>query len=151
MKRDDRVSILGGETTMAGRYWVAAGALLAAVAVAAGAVGTHVLKEIYKLPEAQLQTFEIAVRYQMYHALGLVAVGLVAMRCPSRLVRAAGWAFLAGTVLFSGGLYAWLWTGQTPLVQVVPLGGLAWIVGWLLLGCGALRGTECADRPMPGA
>ncbi len=122
---------------MNGRIWIACGALLAGAAVAAGAVGTHYLKETLKLPETDLQTYEIAVRYQFYHAVALVLVGVVAGRGDSRWLWAAGVAFLLGIGLFSGGLFAWLGTGIKFFVHVVPVGGLAWIVGWLLLAKGA--------------
>jgi uncharacterized membrane protein YgdD (TMEM256/DUF423 family) len=84
----------------------------------------------------------------MYHSLGLVLVGLIATRYGSRLISAAGVLFLLGTVLFSGGIYAWLATDQTPFVQVVPIGGSAWIVGWLLLAAAVLWGTpaEAASK-----
>lgn len=123
---------------MTGKIWIACGAVLASAAVAAGAVGTHVLKETVKLDPDALATYEVAVRYQMYHALGLILVGLIAARANSRLVAAAGFAFSLGILLFSGGVYAWLATGIKPFVQVVPIGGTAWIVGWLLLAAGAL-------------
>ncbi|MEX0676146.1 MAG: DUF423 domain-containing protein [Pirellulales bacterium] len=123
---------------MSGNIWIASGAVLASAAVAAGAVGTHVLKESLKLDEAALQTYEVAVRYQMYHALGLVVVGLLVARGTTWLVPAAGVAFGLGIVLFSGGLYAWLATGMKPFVAVVPIGGAAWIIGWLALAAGAL-------------
>jgi uncharacterized membrane protein YgdD (TMEM256/DUF423 family) len=118
------------------RFWVIAGALFSAAGVAAGAVGTHVLKEVLELPERELATYEVAVRYQMYHSLALVLVGLLSARTSSRWLSAAGAAFLLGIVLFCGGLYAWLASGSLSFVQVVPLGGLAWIVGWLLMAVG---------------
>jgi uncharacterized membrane protein YgdD (TMEM256/DUF423 family) len=121
---------------MAAKTWIALGALLASLAVAAGAMGSHMLKE--RLEPAALETYDIAVRYQMYHALALVVVGLLAMRVTSRLMTAAGAAFGVGIVLFSGGIYGWLATGLGPFVAVVPVGGVAWIVGWLLLAAGAL-------------
>ncbi len=127
---------------MAARYWIALGAVLAAAAVAAGALGAHLLKDLVKrevLSSDQLASFETAVRYQMFHALALVLAGLLLERSPAGLVQAAAIAFLLGIVLFSGGIYAWLATGIKPLVHVVPVGGLAWIVGWLLLAAGALR------------
>lgn len=129
---------------MSPRFWIIAGALLAALGVTAGAVGTHVLKEVLEWPENKLATFETAVRYQLYHALGLVLVGILAHLAPSRWTAAAGWLFLAGIVLFSGGIYAWLFTAQTPFVQIVPIGGSAWIVGWLLLAAGAWRFGQTA-------
>ena len=122
---------------MIGRFWICSGAVLAALAVAAGAVGTHFLKEGLKLPESDLATYEVAVRYHMTHALGLILVGVLVGRSDAKLLMAAGAALLLGIVLFSGGLYAWLFTGFKPFVHVVPLGGLAWIVGWLLLAAGA--------------
>jgi uncharacterized membrane protein YgdD (TMEM256/DUF423 family) len=123
---------------MASKHWIALGAVFAALGVAAGAVGSHVLKEVVELEPAALETYETAVRYQMYHAFGLIVVGLVAARSSSRLVNAAGAAFALGIVLFSGGIYAWLATGLGAAVAVVPVGGTAWIIGWLLLAAGAL-------------
>jgi uncharacterized membrane protein YgdD (TMEM256/DUF423 family) len=132
---------------MNGRIWIACGAVLAAAAVAAGAIGTHFLKQTLELPEAQLQTYEVAVRYQMVHALALILLGLVARRGNSRWLVGAGTAFVLGVALFSGGLFAWLSTGIKLFVHVVPVGGLAWIVGWLLLAVGALASVPRANGP----
>jgi uncharacterized membrane protein YgdD (TMEM256/DUF423 family) len=129
---------------MNGRFWIVSGAVLAAAAVSAGALGTHVLKETLKLPESELQTFDVAVRYQMIHALALILVGLLLNSHDVRLWRAAGAAFLLCIALFSGGIYLWLGTGIKPFVHVVPIGGLAWIVGWLLLAVGALASKRDA-------
>jgi len=131
---------------MSGNSWVALGAVLASVAVTAGAVGAHYLKETVKLEPAALETYETAVRYQMYHAFGLILVGLLVNRAPHGLLTAAGVAFVIGIVLFSGGIYAWLYTHQKPFVMVVPIGGVSWIIGWLLLAGGALatRGSNAA-------
>ena len=123
---------------MSGNIWIACGAVLASTAVAAGAIGTHVLKETIKLEPAALETYETAVRYQMYHALGLIFVGLLVVRAPHGLLTAAGIGFLLGAVLFSGGIYAWLATAQRPFIMVVPIGGSAWILSWLLLAAGAV-------------
>jgi uncharacterized membrane protein YgdD (TMEM256/DUF423 family) len=123
---------------MRGSLWIACGAVLASLAVAAGAVGTHVLEETIKLDANALETYEVGVRYQTYHALALILVGLVAARGRSRLVTASGIAFAVGIVLFSGGIYAWLASGIKPFVHVVPIGGTIWIIGWLLLAAGAL-------------
>ncbi len=124
---------------MKGNAWIFLGALLASIAVAAGAIGTHVLREQIQIGEPQLATYEVAVRYQMYHALGLIMAGMLAQRGNCRWLSLAGWAFLTGMVLFSGGLYAWLFSGIKPFVHVVPVGGLAWIVGWIFLAVSALR------------
>jgi uncharacterized membrane protein YgdD (TMEM256/DUF423 family) len=123
---------------MSGNVWIACGAVLASLAVAAGAIGTHVLKETIQLEAPALETYETAVRYQMYHALGLIVVGLLVLRAPHGLLTAAGIAFLLGAGLFSGGIYAWLATAQKPFIMVVPIGGSAWIIGWLLLAAGAV-------------
>jgi uncharacterized membrane protein YgdD (TMEM256/DUF423 family) len=77
-----------------------------------------------------LAVFEIGVRYQMYHALALLALGAVAGRLPGGAVAAAGWLFVAGTVIFSGSLYLLAVTGARWLGAVTPLGGLAFLAGW---------------------
>lgn len=80
-----------------------------------------------------LATFEVANRYHMYHALGLLAVAWAATRWPGGAVTAAGWLFLVGIVLFSGSLYLLSLTGQRWLGAITPLGGAAFLVGWFLL------------------
>lgn len=119
---------------MSPRFWFTAGALLAGIAVAAGAFGAHGLRS--RLAPADLVTFETAVRYQMYHALALLAVaGLLARG--AALAGAAGWSFLAGIALFSGSLYLLTLAGQRWMGAVTPLGGLAFLVGWVLLAVSA--------------
>jgi uncharacterized membrane protein YgdD (TMEM256/DUF423 family) len=130
---------------MAGKFWIAAGALLAAIGVALGAVGTHVLKETLHAEESVLQTYDVAVRYQLYHAMALVLTGVLSERHASRWTTAAGIALLAGILLFSGGIYLWLATGIQPFVHIVPFGGLAWIVAWLLLAAGALANKRATS------
>lgn len=127
---------------MSGKIWIAIGAVLASLAVAAGAIGTHVLKETIKLEPAKLETFETAVRYQMYHALGLMLVGLLVERGRHGLLTLAGAGFVFGAVLFSGGIYAWLATASRPFIMVVPIGGSAWILAWLVLAAGALAAKK---------
>ena len=116
---------------MSPRSWVALGALLAGLAVAAGAFGAHGLRA--RLSPDMLQVFETAARYQMYHALALIAVGLMADRWPSPLLGTAGWLFLAGIVLFSGSLYGLTLSGVRLLGAITPLGGVAFIAGWACL------------------
>jgi len=77
--------------------------------------------------------FETAVRYQMFHALAIVMVGLIAARLDGWLVRAAGWLFAAGIVLFSGSLYVLALSGVTILGAITPIGGLAFLAGWACL------------------
>jgi uncharacterized membrane protein YgdD (TMEM256/DUF423 family) len=112
------------------------GALIAALAVGLGAIGAHALKSL--LSAEQLVTFHTAVQYQMYHALGLILVGLLGLYQRSRWFDAAGWTMLLGILLFSGFLYAWLATGRRFFVYPVPVGGVAFIIGWLLTAIGAL-------------
>jgi uncharacterized membrane protein YgdD (TMEM256/DUF423 family) len=106
------------------------GALSALVAVAAGAFGAHALRS--RLTPDLLGAFETAARYQMYHALALLAVGWAASRWQSPAVRWAGWLFVAGTVLFSGSLYLLALTGARWLGAITPVGGVALLAGW---GC----------------
>ena len=119
------------------RTFVLLGTLSAGLAVVLGAFGAHALRA--RLAPTDLATFEIGVRYQMYHALALLAVAWVAAAVPGALPRAAGWLFVAGTVVFSGSLYVLVLTGQRWLGAVTPLGGVALIAGWACLALAALR------------
>ena len=119
------------------RKFIALGALSGGIAVALGAFAAHALKG--RLDAQLLVTFETGARYQMYHALALLAAGLLAERLPSRLVAASGVLFLAGTVLFSGSLYALALSGIRGLGAVTPFGGVAFLAGWLCLGLAASR------------
>jgi uncharacterized membrane protein YgdD (TMEM256/DUF423 family) len=112
-------------------------ALSALVAVALGAFAAHGLKG--RLSPEMLGVFETGVRYQMYHALGLFAVAWVAGRWPGPAALAAGWLFVAGTVVFSGSLYALGAGAPRWLGAVTPLGGLAFLLGWLALAWAAGR------------
>ena len=125
---------------MAGRYWMVCGALLAAIGVGLGAIGAHVLKE--RLSAEQLVTYETGVRYHLFHALALIVVGLVIERDTSSLLQASAVLLTVGILLFSGGIYAWLATAIKPFVHIVPIGGLALIVGWLLLAAGLLAASK---------
>jgi len=130
---------------MGGRVGLTSGALIGAVAVTAGAFGAHWLRDRVETGEFTLREFEIfevAVRYQIYHALALVAVGLLALRQKSRALDLAGFAFLAGTFMFCGLLYVLVFTGQKWLGMVVPIGGLAFIGGWIAL---AVAGWQQRD------
>lgn len=113
------------------RLWIVLGAANALLSVAAGAFGAHALKA--RLTAELLAIFETGARYHMYHALGLIAVGLVAQARPSPLLAGAGWAMVAGIVLFSGSLYVLALTGIRALGAITPLGGLGFLVGWALL------------------
>jgi uncharacterized membrane protein YgdD (TMEM256/DUF423 family) len=119
------------------RFWLAAGAISAGLAVAAGAFGAHALRA--RLEPADLATFETGARYQMYHAFAMVAVSWVASRTTSGAANTAGWCFLIGTVLFSGSLYLLTLSGLRWLGAITPLGGLAFLAGWAALASAAMR------------
>ncbi len=120
------------------RLFFALGSASGFVAVAAGAFAAHGLRE--RLTPEMLEVFETAVRYQLVHALALLAVAWAATRWPGGAATSAGWLFLAGTVLFSGSLYALSLTGLRWLGAITPLGGLAFLVGWASLAWAAYRG-----------
>lgn len=114
------------------------GALLAAAGVALGAFGAHALKA--RLPAELLATWNTAVQYHLWHALGLVAVGLsAALVPPGPWLRAAGALLAAGIVLFSGSLYALALGAPRGLGVLTPLGGIAFVLGWLALAVALLR------------
>ena len=119
------------------RLWIVLGAVNAFLSVAAGAFGAHALKA--RLPTDLLAIFETGARYHMYHSLGLIAIGLVAQLRPSPLLSSAGWAMVAGIVLFSGSLYALALTGGRVLGAITPLGGVGFLVGWALLAAAVWR------------
>jgi uncharacterized membrane protein YgdD (TMEM256/DUF423 family) len=119
------------------RTFFGIGALSGLIAVAAGAFGAHALKA--RLAPDLLAVFETGARYQLYHALALGLVAWAASRWPGAAPAVAGWAFLAGTVLFSGSLYVLALTGQRWLGAITPLGGVAFLVGWAALAWAAWR------------
>lgn len=123
------------------RLFVAIAAVLGGTAVAAGAFATHALKP--QLSDRLLTVFETGARYQMYHALALLLVALVlaqGLGSPG-LLTAAGCAFVAGTLVFSGSLYALALTGQNLLGAVAPVGGAILMLGWGCLAVAALVGA----------
>jgi uncharacterized membrane protein YgdD (TMEM256/DUF423 family) len=127
--------------TMARTFWWL-GCVFGMLGVAAGAFGAHALRA--RLPADLLAVFETGARYQMVHALALLAVALVAARMPSAAASAAGWLFCAGIVLFSGSLYALALTGVRVLGAITPLGGVCFLAGWAAL---ALAGRAFASSP----
>ena len=124
------------------RLFFTLGSLSAFIAVALGAFGAHALKT--RLDADLLAVYETAVRYQMAHALALLAVGWACTRWPGRVLNASGWLFVAGTLLFSGSLVALSLTGLRWIGAITPLGGVAWLVAWLCLAWSAWRGSERA-------
>lgn len=119
------------------KIFVLLGAVLAGLSVAAGAFGAHALRQ--QLEPRMLEVFETAVRYQMYHGLGLFAVAWLYQQTQSQAAQVAGWAFLAGILLFSGSLYAMVFTGMRGFGAVTPIGGVAFMIGWVALAVAALK------------
>ena len=124
-----------GEDRMIWTNWIAIGCVLGAASVGLGAFGSHGLSHY---SERQLEIFEIAARYMMYHALALLAVGCVASRIDSTWIQGAGWSFVVGTLVFSGTLLALVFSGVKVLGAITPLGGVALIAGWLCLAIGVV-------------
>jgi uncharacterized membrane protein YgdD (TMEM256/DUF423 family) len=118
------------------RLFFSLGCASAFLAVALGAFAAHGLKA--RLTPDLLAVFEVGVRYQMYHALALLAVAWATTQWPGPAVMAGGWLFVAGTVIFSGSLYVLALTGARWLGAITPIGGLAFLAGWTCLAWAAL-------------
>lgn len=117
---------------------ISAGAILAFLGVALGAFGAHALKA--KLAADMLAVYQTAVQYHLWHALGVVLIGVLAQLLPvSKWMPIAGWTMVAGIVIFSGSLYALAITGVRVLGAVAPIGGVALLVAWLLLAYGVIK------------
>ena len=121
----------------ADRLYATIGALSGGIAVAAGAFGAHGLRS--RLAPDLLAVFDTTSRYQLVHALALLAVAWACTRWPSAAVRWAGACFVAGTVLFCGSLYALALGGGRALGAIAPFGGTAFLLGWALLAWAAWR------------
>ncbi len=119
------------------RIFFALGALLGCLGVAAGAFGAHALES--RLAPDRLALFELAARYQMIHALALIAAAWAVQRWPSGMTDAAGWLLFVGVLIFCGTIYALAFGAPRVLGAVTPIGGLSLIVGWLLLAIAALK------------
>lgn len=124
--------------TTSAKLFLAAGGLAALAAVALGAFGAHALRS--RLSPEMLAVWHTGVEYHVYHALGLLAVGLVAQHLPeSGLLKWSGWLMLAGILLFSGSLYALALSGARALGAIAPLGGMAFLAAWALFVIAILR------------
>ena len=116
------------------KLFLVLGSVLSLIGVAAGAFGAHGLRE--SLGAESLHTFEIAVRYQMYHSFALLVAGWALDKYERRQFVKAGWLFLSGVALFSGSLYILVLAGVKWLGAVTPFGGLAFLTGWFFLAKG---------------
>ena len=121
------------------RNTILTGAIFGFLAVAVGAFGAHALRGILEA-NGRIETFELATRYQFYHALALLAVAILSDKYPRVLY--SGWFFLAGMVLFSGSLYILSLSGVTYWGAVTPLGGISFLAGWMTLGWAAWKQKE---------
>lgn len=142
--------------------WLLCGAVLAGLAVGAGAFAAHFLDSHFakqyagqtrvvagqEVPRAEkaLHDFKTGAEYQMYHSLALLAVGLLMERRSSRMLTLAGWTFLGGIILFSGSLYLLTLTGVTKWGMVTPIGGVLFLIGWGALALAAMQNRETPTR-----
>jgi uncharacterized membrane protein YgdD (TMEM256/DUF423 family) len=120
------------------RLFFVVGCISGFLGVALGAFGAHALKS--RLDADLLATFEVGVRYQMYHAFALLAVGWAQTRWPGPVLNASGWLFIAGTMIFSGSLYVLSLSGLRWLGAITPIGGAALLAGWLCLAWAVWKG-----------
>jgi uncharacterized membrane protein YgdD (TMEM256/DUF423 family) len=124
--------------TTGARLFLSAGGFAAFLAVALGAFGAHALKG--RLSAEMLAVWHTGVEYHVYHALGLLAVGLLATQIPeSALLKWSGWLMLAGIAAFSGSLYALALTGLSWLGAITPVGGVAFLMAWALFVAAAVK------------
>lgn len=114
------------------KFFLQAGSLLGAIGVMVGAFGAHALKPML-VASGRFETFETAVRYQFYHALAMVLVGILAKEFTAKTLNYSSYCFLIGTLIFSGSLYLICFTGINAFGAVAPIGGTLLVVAWLLL------------------
>lgn len=119
------------------KLFTMAGAVLGALGVAAGAFGAHALRA--KVEPRMLEVWATGSSYQLTHAVALIACAWVLSQTQSTAAQVAGWAFLIGTLLFSGSLYAMVLSGVRALGAITPIGGVAFIVGWIALAMAAAK------------
>ena len=132
------------EADASSRRLIMVGCVLAAVGVALGAFGAHMLKTILEPP--LLAAYDTATRYQMYHAFGMVLVGMAVRVYDDRRLAMAGWLFATGILLFCGSLYGIALAGLKWLGPITPVGGLTFIIGWGILGWRVWRGVSHGEK-----
>ncbi len=145
------------------KWWFSIGAVMACLAVVFGAFGAHGLENVLATnfagvekvvagerlpgPAKYLRDFKTGAEYHMYHALGLMLLGAVSERRYNRSLAVAGTSFVLGILLFSGSLYLLVLTGETWMGAITPIGGVAFLVGWVALAIGAAPQSTCAVEP----
>ena len=136
---------------MNSNYWIITGAVSAAAAVALGAIGAHGLEGWLEsnfepaVASARLEQWQTAAEYHRFHALGMIAAGLLLQRSASKLIHAAGWLMLLGTALFSGLLYVYAVSPAKWMGPIFPIGGFSFIFAWMLLAIGAFKQNKPAQ------
>ena len=120
------------------KLFLLTGSLFGGLAVMIGAFGAHALKNVLE-SSGRIDTFETAVKYQFYHALALVLLGIIMLNLKHEFFNYAGYSLAIGTIIFSGSLYILCLTGITKFGMITPIGGLFLIVGWALLFFGFLK------------
>ena len=125
---------------MTQKFILISGALYSALAVIIGAFGAHALKATLEATQ-RLDTFETAVKYHFYHSLGLLIIGLLWYKIPHKFLTYAAWSHTVGLILFSGSLYILCLTNNGKWGAITPLGGLAFILGWILVALAVYRGA----------
>ena len=138
---------------MTGKWWLVVGGIMGLTGVGLGAFGAHGLEAAlggWGLDQTEqmkrMDNWEAAARYQMYHALALLAVGLLELHSPRWTFHAVGVAFTSGVLFFSGCLFAYVLSGAKTFAMLVPIGGVLLMVGWLLLLVGALSVGVASKR-----
>lgn len=115
-----------------------AGAIFGMMGVALGAFGAHALKSML-VASARLETYELAVRYEFYHALALLLVGIIQQTSDNRFIRLSSVLFVLGILIFSGSLYLLCFTQSKIFAMITPVGGVLLLAGWLFFGVGIYR------------
>ena len=119
------------------RIIIAIAAIFGLISVIAGAAGTHALRDT--IDASALRTFETAARFQMYHALALLGVGILSMRWQTRILTVSAILFTIGILLFSGSLYILALSGVGIFGAIAPIGGISLMAGWAILAYAAFR------------
>lgn len=120
------------------KLFLLAGSLSGMLSVAIGAFGAHALKATLEANN-RLETFETAVKYQFYHSLALIFLGVLMLHFQNKVYTISGYGFIVGIIIFSGSLYALSLTGYTKLGAITPLGGLAFLIGWGAMAWGIFK------------
>lgn len=120
------------------KIFLIAGAVLGAMGVLIGAFGAHALKDLLETT-GRLDTFETAVKYQFYHAIALILLGILMMQQNHPFFQYAGYSFIIGVIIFSGSLYVLCLSGITKFGMITPMGGVLMIAGWVFLMLGIIR------------